>query len=154
MFDPVVLNDPNCPNKTCDINPDWNTLIRTRLVGIPFLISYDKGWSCSRLRYQIWLNLLRFLDPSSYMLKDAEQALCGEYPPPLVRLFQLSNQINLRLVDSKGNSLQSPVFTQQEYKQVNSSESNDKGLSMLRSIAIVKNLKISLTKENMCPPSL
>jgi hypothetical protein len=70
------------------------------------------------------------------MLKDAEQALCGEHPPPLVRQFQLSNQINLRLVDSKGNSLQSPVFTQQEYKQVNSSESNDTGLSMLRSIAM------------------
>lgn len=40
---------------------DWKSLLRTSLVGIPLLVSYDSAWSCSRLRYQVCYHLCGFV---------------------------------------------------------------------------------------------
>jgi hypothetical protein len=68
------------------------------LVGVPLLVSYEQKWVCGRLRYQVLLNALRLFRRDSPLLRKAG---AGE----IAALMQLSNGLDLRLVDAHGGSV-------------------------------------------------
>ena len=114
ICDPVVTD--NTTNTTTDTNTtintvngqlinDWSDLIDCSLVGIPILVSYEKHWACSRLRYQVLLNSLRFFRCESEFYKKAAIALSASIPAQ----FQLSNDLDLRLADLHGGCMQSRI---------------------------------------------
>lgn len=81
--------------------PDWGDLLCPGLVGVPLLVSYDRKWVCSRLRYQVLLNVLRLFRRDSPLLRRAGGCEIAE-------LMQLSGVLELRLVDAHGESLVRP----------------------------------------------
>jgi hypothetical protein len=83
-----------------------------QLVGIPLMVSYDSSWSCSRIRYQLWLNSLRLFNPESPYLQSADKAL-GASSGSLVEQFRLSDQLDLHFVEASGN----PIYLQQQQQQ-------------------------------------
>ena len=105
ICDPVVT-DTTTNNTVNDqsIN-DWSDLIDCSLVGVPILVSYEKHWACSRLRYQVLLNSLRFFRCESEFYKKAAIALSASIPAQ----FQLSNDLDLRLADLHGGCMQSRI---------------------------------------------
>jgi hypothetical protein len=83
-----------------------------QLVGIPLMVSYDSSWSCSRIRYQLWLNSLRLFNPESPYLQSAHKALDAS-SGGLVEQFRLSDQLDLHFVEASGN----PIYLQQQQQQ-------------------------------------
>ena len=79
--------------------------MRPSLVGVPLLVSYEKQWSCCRLRYQIFLNSLRLFKRDCDFLRKASAVLSGPIPVHV----DFSNSLDIRLVDPRGVSLVSRV---------------------------------------------
>jgi hypothetical protein len=88
------------PSSAGSSTPDWGDLLGPSLVGVPILVSYEKHWACSRLRYQVMLNVLRLFRPDSDIIRKAAVALAG----PIPEHVRLSNLLDLRLVDQRGAS--------------------------------------------------
>jgi hypothetical protein len=57
------------PSSAGSSTPDWGDLLGPSLVGVPILVSYEKHWACSRLRYQVMLNVLRLFRPDSDIIR-------------------------------------------------------------------------------------
>ena len=89
---------------------DWKSLLRTAQVGLPMLLSYDSKWTCSRLRYQVLLNCLRLFRPGCEYLRRAEEVF-ARGSSSLMEQFQMSDLLDLRLVDAQGTSVQTAVPT-------------------------------------------
>lgn len=78
----------------------WGDLLGPSLIGVPLMVSYERHWTCQRLRYQVLLNALRLFRRDSDLMRRAAVALAG----PLPEHFRLSGALHLRLVDQRGES--------------------------------------------------
>lgn len=114
MFDPILELEAGTPDgsptNTTSTTPapavlEWKSLLRTNLVGLPILLSYDSKWTCTRLRYQVLMNTVRLFKSDSVFLRDAERVFANG-ARGLLEQFAMSDSLDLRLVDSQGTSSQ------------------------------------------------
>lgn len=120
-------------NSDDDGNVEEDEDIQLKYIGYPMLISYDPNWSCSRMKYHIYLNTLHFFQHPSSPSSASTSALATSTPGDededsssienylaksleaiqstnMSRLFELSNVFDIGLVDSTGKPNYSTSF--------------------------------------------
>ena len=73
--------------------------IKQEMVGVPIVLSFDSDWTCRRVAYHIWLNILRFLKEDSVHVREAIAAIASGN---LSAQFKLSNALLLSCLDRAG----------------------------------------------------